>query len=433
MIETRKLRVFLSYAREDQSVVRELYDRLNTEGWIDLWFDEASLFAGQYWKSTIEASMENSDVIIIFLSNQSINKKGFVQREMRDAYTISLFQPENIIFLIPIRLDECIPPRSLKDLHYMDFFGENKDKTYNKLIQTLEKRKNQILELESLELKSQKEEEQRKREAKKAKREKRKERLERKKLTDQINYLEDVKTKLEGELLVKDEVVNKYSEEIENIKSNLLETQGVTTKEKEEKEDQIYQFQKKLQIEQISRKEIEKKMLEEIENKKRIEDELAFMKLDASEKRKRERLFSKDTPYKKIIQTAMVIGTFSIPIQFIIMIFGFLFGGIFVAVAPFLTGAFTSYRLAKAITDIPKALAIKIGGMGGALSGVPLAILFALILIGDTPSEYFTIQEELIITAFIICIQLVIGMLGGWTASYLSFYIQEYRIKKSFE
>ncbi|HCB01007.1 MAG TPA: hypothetical protein DEP19_01375, partial [Anaerolineae bacterium] len=108
-------------------------------------------------------------------------------------------------------------------------------------------------------------------------------------------------------------------------------------------------------------------------------------------------------------------------------------GGIFVAVAPFLTGAFTSYRLAKAITDIPKALAIKIGGMGGALSGVPLAILFALILIGDTPSEYFTIQEELIITAFIICIQLVIGMLGGWTASYLSFYIQEYRIKKSFE
>ena len=44
MTETRKLRVFLFHSSQDKPIVRELYQRLNAEGWIGPWLDEEKLF-----------------------------------------------------------------------------------------------------------------------------------------------------------------------------------------------------------------------------------------------------------------------------------------------------------------------------------------------------------------------------------------------------
>ncbi len=49
MTETRKLRVFLCHASQDKPIARELYQRLNAEGWIDPWLDEKNLIPGQDW------------------------------------------------------------------------------------------------------------------------------------------------------------------------------------------------------------------------------------------------------------------------------------------------------------------------------------------------------------------------------------------------
>jgi len=51
MTESRKLRVFLCHSSQDKPIVRELYQRLLAEGWIDPWLDEEKLFPGQDWKS----------------------------------------------------------------------------------------------------------------------------------------------------------------------------------------------------------------------------------------------------------------------------------------------------------------------------------------------------------------------------------------------
>jgi hypothetical protein len=40
----RKLRVFLCHSSQDKPIVRELYQRLNAEGWIDPWLDEEKLY-----------------------------------------------------------------------------------------------------------------------------------------------------------------------------------------------------------------------------------------------------------------------------------------------------------------------------------------------------------------------------------------------------
>lgn len=46
MSQTRKLRVFLCHASQDKPVIRELYQRLSAEDWLNPWLDEEKLLPG---------------------------------------------------------------------------------------------------------------------------------------------------------------------------------------------------------------------------------------------------------------------------------------------------------------------------------------------------------------------------------------------------
>ncbi|MCQ3938113.1 MAG: hypothetical protein DPW18_13850 [Chloroflexi bacterium] len=80
---SRKLRVFLCHASQDKPVVRELYQRLNTEDWIDPWLDEEKLLPGQDWEMEIEKAVEITDAVIVCISNRSVSKDGYFQKELR--------------------------------------------------------------------------------------------------------------------------------------------------------------------------------------------------------------------------------------------------------------------------------------------------------------------------------------------------------------
>lgn len=147
----RPLKVFLSYASQDKLLVRELSRRLVGEGWIDTWQDEKNLLPGQDWRVKIEEAVEEADVVIICLSNHSVSKEGYVQKELRYAREIALEKPEDTIFLIPLRLDDCIVPRGLRFYQWGDFFGVQKEQTYKDLLLSLQVRHNQKLELEDQE------------------------------------------------------------------------------------------------------------------------------------------------------------------------------------------------------------------------------------------------------------------------------------------
>jgi len=151
MPEPRKLSVFLCHASQDKPIVRELYQRLNAVGWIDPWLDEEKLAPGQHWTTTIEEAIDSADNVIIFLSGNSVDKEGFVQRELKRAWKRSTEKPENMIFLIPFRLDDCEVPRRLRSKHWGDYFGINKEKTYDKLLVSLKQRHEQKLQLEAKE------------------------------------------------------------------------------------------------------------------------------------------------------------------------------------------------------------------------------------------------------------------------------------------
>ncbi len=109
------LSVFLCHASDDKPVVRELYERLQSEGF-DPWLDEENLFPGQDWKYEISRAVRNSDVVLVCLSENSVSKTGYVQREIKVALDVADEQPEGAIFIVPVKLEECDVPDRLRYL-----------------------------------------------------------------------------------------------------------------------------------------------------------------------------------------------------------------------------------------------------------------------------------------------------------------------------
>ncbi|MBK6995983.1 MAG: toll/interleukin-1 receptor domain-containing protein [Lewinellaceae bacterium] len=81
---------------------------------INAWIDEKDLIPGQDWKLEIEIALTRSNIVLICLSNNSISKVGFVQKEIK--YALDKFEeyPEGIIYIMPIRLEDCILPFSFE-------------------------------------------------------------------------------------------------------------------------------------------------------------------------------------------------------------------------------------------------------------------------------------------------------------------------------
>jgi len=118
----RKLHVFLCHASQDKPVVRDLYQRLLAEDWINPWLDEERLLPGQDWNLEIEKAVESADAVIVCVSNTSVAKEGYVQKELRQVLNISLERLEGAIFVIPVRLDDCALPRQPKDQQSLHYF-----------------------------------------------------------------------------------------------------------------------------------------------------------------------------------------------------------------------------------------------------------------------------------------------------------------------
>ena len=142
MTSQQKLIPFLCYAKENTELVREFCNKLKSEGWIDPWFDDEDLLAGQVWEDFVTEAVRESHAVIIFLSDKATKKDGFFQKEMKLALDIAAEKPHGTIFIIPIRIDDCEVPSVLGIFHYINYFGtdEQKAKVYSNLIASLKNR-----------------------------------------------------------------------------------------------------------------------------------------------------------------------------------------------------------------------------------------------------------------------------------------------------
>jgi hypothetical protein len=141
MSEPRKLRVFLCHAPQDTPVVRELYRRFLAGGWIDPWLDEEKLLPGQDRNLEIDKAIESAGAVIVFLSTASVTKEGYVQKEMRHIMDLAMQKPEGATFVLPLRLDDCDLPRSLRAYQHVDYFPESQRKqSLKRLLESLKLR-----------------------------------------------------------------------------------------------------------------------------------------------------------------------------------------------------------------------------------------------------------------------------------------------------
>lgn len=147
----RPLKVFLCHSSGDKPAVRGLYDRLRSAAdYISPWLDEEDLLPGQRWEDEIPAAVRSSDVVLVCLSRESINKSGYVQKEIKDALDVADRQPEGTIFLIPAKLEECQIPNRLSHLHYVNLF---EDRGFERLMRALASRAQKLGINQSTELK----------------------------------------------------------------------------------------------------------------------------------------------------------------------------------------------------------------------------------------------------------------------------------------
>jgi DNA-binding response OmpR family regulator len=117
----RPLRVFLCHSSSDKAVVRKLFTRLRRDRF-DPWLDEKKLLPGQNWQLEIEKAVRECDCVVVCLSDHSITKEGFVQKEIRVALDLAEEKPEGTIFIIPVRLEPCAVPERLRLWQWVDLF-----------------------------------------------------------------------------------------------------------------------------------------------------------------------------------------------------------------------------------------------------------------------------------------------------------------------
>src|SRR5271157_236917 len=136
----RPLRLFLCHSSGDKPAVRDLYRRLKGDGFAP-WLDEEELLPGQDWQQEIPAAVRACDVVIIFLSQRSVGKEGYLQREIRDALYVAEEKPEGTIFIIPVKLEEVEVPKRLSQWQWANLFQEG---GYQRLVRALNLRASAI-------------------------------------------------------------------------------------------------------------------------------------------------------------------------------------------------------------------------------------------------------------------------------------------------
>lgn len=110
--------VFMSYASPDREAVLEHHSWLERAG-CNVWLDCKRILPGQDWDLVVNQALDKAALVLVFVSAQSVARRGYVQREIRRALERRLDQLDDDIFVIPILLDDAEPPRELRQFQFV--------------------------------------------------------------------------------------------------------------------------------------------------------------------------------------------------------------------------------------------------------------------------------------------------------------------------
>jgi hypothetical protein len=133
LLKNTPLKVFLCHSHTDRDAVHILYLRLKRDH-MQPWLDRQCLLPGQHWADEIRKAILRSDVVIVCLSAEFEKENGFRYQELKIALKKAQVLPREDIFIIPVRLEKCRIPDSIRHLHRVDLFEAD---GYKRLIDAL--------------------------------------------------------------------------------------------------------------------------------------------------------------------------------------------------------------------------------------------------------------------------------------------------------
>jgi hypothetical protein len=98
--------IFISYANPDRSRVTPYFEDLENRGF-NVWIDYKRLVAGQNWDFEIRKALDAAAVVVVFFSNNSVDRRGYVQREIKLALDQAEEKLAGDIYIIPVLLDQA--------------------------------------------------------------------------------------------------------------------------------------------------------------------------------------------------------------------------------------------------------------------------------------------------------------------------------------
>jgi hypothetical protein len=96
--------------------------------------DVQNLLPGEQWDQVIRKNIRQAEFVLLFMSKNSLSKRGYVQREFKIALHNLEKIPEGKVFIIPVRLDDSQIPYDLSHIHHIDLF---KKEGWKLLVDTL--------------------------------------------------------------------------------------------------------------------------------------------------------------------------------------------------------------------------------------------------------------------------------------------------------
>jgi len=132
------LRVFLCHSPKDNPIARELYHRLDAEGWMDVWFIEDRLLPSQNWEPEILKGVENADVVIALLSKNSHTEEKTHYPSWHFVFDVIQISDNKQITVIPLLLDDVKLPTVLNMWQSIRYFPKNQRRSiYQKILEIL--------------------------------------------------------------------------------------------------------------------------------------------------------------------------------------------------------------------------------------------------------------------------------------------------------
>ena len=112
----------------------------------EVWWDQ-DIEPGRNWPLEVNTAIRRAYAVIICFSEKSeLRSRSGIFSELAQAIEIfKTLSPENSVYLIPIRLSECVIPqlllnenRSFSAIEHLDLFHRNRRQAFNRLLKALE-------------------------------------------------------------------------------------------------------------------------------------------------------------------------------------------------------------------------------------------------------------------------------------------------------